>query len=146
MHSSTPLCASLICCFVFLLDRLIKDLERGFERDSVSEWLPSAAVVAWFSLFGTGLIARLPPLLAETYALDRLFRPVASSESFGKSLDNVRKDLNISLMLMSSFAEHSRTFTLKAKRERRVKDIFFSSLVDAFCGTRGLMNSQRWKA
>lgn len=116
MHSSTPLCASLICCFVFLLDLLIKDLDRGLARDSVREWLPSADPEEERSFSGVGLTALLPPLLADTYALDRLFRPVPSSESLGNSLDNVRKERNISRMLMSSFAEHSRTFTLKLER------------------------------
>lgn len=47
------------------------------------------------------------PLLADTYALERRFNPLASSESRGNILDSARKERNISFMLMSSFAEHS---------------------------------------
>lgn len=130
MHSSTPLWASLICCLVFLLDLLIKDLERGFANVCCCCWLPLSDddvvvvfVVDCLSFSGCGLAALLPPLLADTYALERRFKPVPSSESRGTILDNVKKLRNISLILISSFAEHSSTFTLQQKIEKKKEEI-----------------------
>lgn len=107
MHSSAPLCASLICCLVFLLALRIKDLDLGLAVSLTSDDPPC------LSFSGAGLAALLAPLLAETYALDRRFKPLESSVSRGNILESVRNERNISLMLMSSFAEHSRTFTLQ---------------------------------
>lgn len=57
----------------------------------------------------------LPLLVALTYADERLFKPVVGCWSFvpgGKMRDKLNIVLNRSVTLMSSFAEHSKTFTL----------------------------------
>lgn len=59
----------------------------------------------------------LPLLVALTYADERLFKPVVGCWSFvpgGKMRDKLNIVLNRSVTLMSSFAEHSSTFTLLA--------------------------------
>ncbi|GJQ83298.1 hypothetical protein Trydic_g8889 [Trypoxylus dichotomus] len=98
----------------------MSERDRGFERVSNELLLSAEAVDVFFSLSTAGLAARRPPLLAETYALERRLRPVESSESFGKSLESERKLRNISFMLISSLAEHSRTFTLKRENVIRL--------------------------
>jgi hypothetical protein len=105
---------------VFLLALRISDLDLGFVRFSLVSDDP-----ACLSFSGAGLAALLPPLLAETYALDRRFKPLESSVSRGNILDNVRNERNISLMLMSSLAEHSSTFTLRQSTSLLIKGSTF---------------------
>lgn len=71
-------------------------------------------MVAWsVTVLSVGLLVLRDPLLADTYALDLRFKPPSSVVEERFILESVRNERNISLMLMSSLAEHSRTLTLQ---------------------------------
>lgn len=112
----------------------MSDLDLGLALVSGGVWLPSATAL---SFSRAGLAARRPPLL--TYALDRRFRPVASSASLGNILESVRKERKISLMLMSSLAEHSSTFTLK-EVGGSYSELFLSAFFVCFTIFSGVKN------
>lgn len=98
----------------FLLDLLIKDLDLGLDFGSCNVWLDSAIVWS-VTVRSVGLFVLLDPFDADTYALERRFKPDSSELDAKLSLDNVKNERNISLIFMSSFAEHSSSFTLEQK-------------------------------